>query len=110
MSKHQRVTITSKEYTETQLNLAKGEELCLLLLGLCELEDWKWVQNIYLKYIYDDDHWVATAAITGLGHLARISGQLDKKTVVQSLTALIEIKPALEGKVRNTISDIEMFL
>ncbi|MBQ4880115.1 hypothetical protein J8M21_23160 [Pseudoalteromonas luteoviolacea] len=110
MSKYQRVTPVSKEYAETQLNLVTGEELCLLLLGLCEQENWEWAQSVYLKYIYDDDHWVASAAITGLGHLARISGQLDKETVVKSLTDLIEVKPSLEGKVHDTLNDIEMFL
>ncbi|AUI85886.1 hypothetical protein BS333_05550 [Vibrio azureus] len=110
MSEYQRVTPVTKEAAEIRLNLAKGEELCLLLLALCDLEDWKWVQNVYLKYIYDDDLWVASAAITGIGHLARVSGQLDKKIVVKSLTDLAAVKPNLEGKVCDTISDIDMFL
>ncbi|OOE77141.1 hypothetical protein [Salinivibrio sp. ML290] len=110
MREYQSVIPVTKESAESALSSATGEELCLLLLALCELDDWEWAQDVYLRYIYDEDIWVASAAITGLGHLARVSGQLDKKTVLKNLSDLAKLKPKLEGKVYDTINDIQMFV
>ena len=53
--------------------------------------------SLYLKYVNDEDRWIASAAITGLGHLARTSGQLDKDLVIATLTDL-KVRMDLKGK------------
>lgn len=110
MKKYQSLPSITKENAKVQLELAEGEELCLLLLSLSELDDWKWVQNIFLTYISNDDRWIASAAITGLGHLARNSRNLDKDKVINCLTHITDLDSSLEGKVQDAISDIEMFI
>ena len=66
-------------------------------------------RTVYLEYIHDDDEWVASAAITGLGHLANF-GQLNKNLVIKTLTDLAKVKPELKGKISDAISDIEGFI
>lgn len=110
MSQYQSIPKISKANAERELSMAEGENLCLILLSLSEIDDWKWVQETYLSYISNSDKWVASAAITGLGQLARISGDLDKDRVVESLEQLSRINPSLSGKVQDSISDINMFV
>lgn len=88
---------------------SEGEELTLLLLGLSELDDWEWVQDIYLNFVNDKDIWVASAAIGGLGDLARIHGHIDKKRVVKSLLNLANSREELRGKINDAVDDIDMF-
>lgn len=92
-----------------RLNSSDGEELALLLLGLLELDDWEWVQDIYIKFINNKDIWVASAAIGGLGDLARIHGHIDKERVVKSLTNLANSREELRGKISDAVDDIDMF-
>ena len=110
MNKYESLPSVTRESAEYGLKSAKGEDLCRLLLSLSELPDWEWVQEIYLKYINHDDRWVASAAITGLGHLARNAGKLDKSTVVDCLKEVAEANAGLEGKVQDALSDIDVFL
>ena len=110
MSQYQDLPRVSEKDIETKLELAKGEDLCLLLLAMSELENWRWVQEKYLTYLTHEDKWVASAAITGLGHLARLSGNLDKDKVISSLKKLESERPELIGKIEDSISDIEVFL
>ncbi len=100
----------TKDEAEAKLKVAQGEDLCLLLLSMCELEDWKWVQDIYLLYARDKDNWVASSAITGIGHLARITGDLEKEKVISTLKEVSRINPKLRAKIHDAISDINMFV
>lgn len=95
---------------EAQLKTLQGEELCLFLLSLSEVDNWKLAQDIYLKYINNEDKWIASAAITGLGHVARISKMLEKEMVVQTLKKTLAKRPELEGKINDTLNDILIFL
>ena len=110
MSEYQSIHPVAQKDAEAKLNVVKGEALCSLLLAISELDDVEWVENVYLEYIHDDDQWVSSAAITGLGHLARISGQLNKNLVIKTLTDLAKVKSELKGKISDAISDIEGFI
>ena len=110
MIEYEQLPIITKNEAEKKIKVADRDELCRLLLSICRLEDSKWIQNVYLKYISDEDKWVASAAITGLGHLARISGELEKDKVISALEDILKNKPELEGKINDTINDINVFL
>ena len=109
MSEYHSINLISKLEAKAKLEVLEGEELCLLLLALSDLDDVEWVQSIYLKYVNDEDRWIASASITGLGHLARTSGQLDKDLVIATLTDLKKVRMDLKGKISDAMSDIEMF-
>ncbi|AVF37582.1 hypothetical protein BV494_21875 (plasmid) [Rahnella sikkimica] len=92
-----------------RLHSANSEELTLLLLGLTELDDWPWVQDVYLKFINDKNIWIASAAISGLGDLARIHRQIGKEHVVKALTDLASSRKELIGKIGDALDDIAIF-
>lgn len=108
MMQYEIISAFNKEQAESKLDDTEGEELCLVLLSLYEIEDWQWVQDIYLKYINDKDNWVASAAITGLGHLARVSGKITKGKVI-ALENARQNNPDLNGKIADAISDLNMY-
>lgn len=110
MKKYESLPRTNKEKAAIELETAQGEQLCMLLPGLSEINDWIWAQEQYLRFLRHSDKWVSSAAINGLGHLARLNGTLDKKRVVQELTGLKKDRPDLEGKIADVLSDIDMFV
>ena len=110
MINYQKLPKLTPEETIKKLNSSSGEELCLLLLSLSELDDWLWVQNTYLTFIGHNDKWVASAAITGLGHLARNCGNLEKEKVLTILKNTLTKRPELQGKIEDAISDIDIFI
>lgn len=109
MMQYESIPSITKEDAEKKLQIAEGEELCLLLLSLSELDDWQWVQEKYLLYIAHRDKWVASAAITGLGDMVRIAGNIEKDRVVNLLIDVAKSRQDLEGKIHDAISDINMF-
>ncbi|ELR68834.1 hypothetical protein C900_05780 [Fulvivirga imtechensis AK7] len=72
------------------------------------IDDWKWVQEKLLRYIYHENFWVAKNAITGLGDVARIHGKLDKRRVLEGLEKIENER--LLGVKLSAIDDINMFV
>jgi hypothetical protein len=112
MKSYESIECRTKEEAELALqqnsNISR-DELVTLLLSLYEIEDVKWVQEQYQKYISNEDYWVASAAITGLGHLARISKSVEKDSMIHMLKDLCVERPELESKIEDAISDIDVF-
>lgn len=112
MKNYESIEVVTKEQALAILdnisNISR-DEIVQLLLGLYEIEDKQWVQDLYLKFIINDDFWVSSAAITGLGHLARVNGLPDKSKVVCALNNLCREKSELELKIVDAISDIDTF-
>lgn len=70
--------------------------------------DWRWVQNLCLQLATHSDSNIRRTAITCLGHLARLHGQLDVHLVLPLLQELNN-DPSLEGTVQDTLDDIRIF-
>lgn len=109
MNEYEQIDSVTKTEAEQRLCRADSDELCRLLIAISEIEDWQWVQGIYLKYLYSDDIWGASAAIKGLGDLVRISGCIDKRLVTEALSNLSHNNLFLQGKIEDALSDIEVF-
>jgi hypothetical protein len=73
------------------------------------VEDWRWVEERALQLLQSADVEVRGAAVTALGHLARIHRRLDLERVVPALAALRN-DPALEGRVEDAMDDIRTFI
>lgn len=69
--------------------------------------EWKWSQDVCLQFVDDRRIEVAQVALTCIGHIARIHGQLDKK-VIQKLNSLRK-NSKLGGYAENALSDYEIF-
>ena len=91
MNDYQSIPELTKEQAEQLLNKVEGDDLCLVLLALSTLTDWRWVQSVYLQYIDHVDKWVASSAISGLGDLARCSRMIDRDIVLRSSGEVDEI-------------------
>jgi hypothetical protein len=100
----------SKDEAERLFNILEGSDLCRLLIGISSVEDWKWAQEIFFQYIYHEDIWVAKSSIISLGHLARISGNIDKKRVFKKFKLLKINRPELSGNIEDAINDIKIFV
>jgi hypothetical protein len=92
--------------------LSAGEEpprVSTLLIGSA-LHDPEWhsVQDLCLELLDSDDPTIAATAVTCLGHLARLHGEIDKDRVVPAITALAD-HPVIGKRVPDALDDIEMF-
>jgi hypothetical protein len=80
----------------------------LIALGLHD-EDWKWVQQVCLRFLSHDSESVVSAAILSLGHTARINESIDKELVIQALQTVAG-DPRYAGRVQDVLDDIDMFV
>jgi HEAT repeat protein len=84
-------------------------EVSEALIGLALNEpDWRWVQEVALRYLQGPDEALRMTAATALGHLARLHGTLDLDRVVPALQRLLA-DPATEGRATDALDDISMF-
>jgi len=80
------------------------------LLGLAYYdEDWRWVQDVCLRYLAGEDESLKATAATCLAHLARIHGKIDKEKVIPALRALRN-HPIISGYIDDALGDIDHFL
>ena len=71
--------------------------------------DWKWVQELCLQLLGHKNDDVRRAAITSLGHLARIHSILDLEIVLPRLEVL-RSHPTLGGTIEDALDDIRIFV
>ena len=109
--KHDKIPTITKSQADNVFSTGSRDEICRALLGIYELGDehWEWVQATYLQFLKHEDEWVACAATTGLGHLARVSRRIDHEMVVPALKQISERSLRMKGKVSDALEDIAMF-
>lgn len=73
-------------------------------------EDPRWIQDRCLRLIADRDGMLRQLAVTCLGHLARIHGDLDLDRVVPVLEALVREPEGIGGTAADTLEDIRIFV
>lgn len=69
--------------------------------------DWRAVQELCLELL-NGDPTVAATAVTCLGHLARLHGEIDKERVIPALRAVAD-HPVIGKRVPDALDDIDMF-
>jgi len=105
---YEEFSYSNKLEVERLLVSSKDNRIKALIGMINGIDDWKWVQDKILKFIHDDDFWVAKNAITGLGDIARIHGKLEKDMVYKELSKLQNEQ--LFAVRDEAIDDIKMFL
>lgn len=91
------------------LRSGNGQAIAEALVGLAyHWPDWQRVQDICLSLLDHPDSGVRAIAVTCLGHVARIHGELDTARVLPQLRALLQ-DPDLSGRAEDAIEDIESF-
>ena len=71
--------------------------------------DWRYVQDLCLKYLQHTDPYVRRIAVICLGHLATFHGQLDEDKVRAALADLKDDK-AMAGAVDDALDDLDQGL
>lgn len=92
-----------------ELSSGNSKRICQSLLALVLHEnDYDWLLELCVKHLEHEDCDVQAVAIQSLGHLARLYGKMDKKTVTPMLEKLKKIDK-LSGIIEDTFDDISMF-
>lgn len=106
---YEKIEPISRGEAEMALQGVDPEKTVLALLSLAHYDlDWQWVQERCLNSLGSSLPDVRMAAITCLGHLARIHRQIDRDRVLPALNHL-RSNPDLVGKIDDAIEDIELF-
>lgn len=71
--------------------------------------DWRVAEQHALRHLTHRDVWVRRNAATALGHVARLSRDLDVALVVPALKALLS-DPEVGGFAEDALGDIEVFM
>ena len=72
--------------------------------------DWRWVQELCLRFMHHADRGIRSNAVICLGHVARIHKTLDVDVVLPQLAALKAEDPAIAPWVEDAVEDIRFFL
>lgn len=99
----------SLEEAVKKLTSSTIDEQISILIGLAELNEVERIQAIYLNYLDHENDWIASAAILGLGHLARIHRNIDKNIVINELRTTGNKRPLLQGTIQDALDDINQF-
>ena len=86
------------------------EKCRILLSALSDIEDWRWLQELYLKYALDQNDSIAGLSITCIGHIARIYQNIDLPRVHKVFQHISETRPNLKGRIMDSLDDISAFI
>jgi hypothetical protein len=107
--KYREVLPISRGDAEDAFAKDQPESVIHALLSLAYHDpDWRWVQSFCVKYARHEDLWVRRTAVTCLGHLARIHGEVDEDIILPLLEDLSS-QSELSGWVNDALDDIRMF-
>lgn len=97
---------------ELERLLESGNEAAIVdaLLSAASYDsNWRWAQNMCLRFLDHASRDVRWNAVTGLGHVARIRRKLDREIVVPRLQALRSDRD-IRANVEDALDDINIFV
>lgn len=107
--KYEKIKTINKEQFLKAISVSPTAELPKLLLGIQNIDDILFLQNIYLKYMYHNDFYTAKTAINGLAIIVKNNQGLDIKNILVELERLKSKVSSLENIITDTINDIHNF-
>jgi hypothetical protein len=106
------VEITPLARSEAEVILEDGppEMISMALLRLAYHEpDWKWVQDLCIRFSQHTDSWVRKNCLICFSHLVRIHGKLEMEKVQPVLDRAFA-DPETRGYAEDVIDDLKAFL
>lgn len=99
----------SREDAEARLNSMNPDVLAstLISIGLHD-DDWKWGQQLAVKFFSHQNESVVSAAILSLAHSVRVNKAVDKTLAIPALHKLA-VDSRFIGKVQDALDDISAF-
>ena len=108
--KYERLAPISLEEVETALAGSSPIEAATAILRMAMHDsDHVWAERKCLSALMDQREEVRAAAITALGHLARIHRELSKEIVVPALEKIKQNDSRLAGFAEDALEDIAIF-
>ena len=110
--KYKKIAPVTKEKAESILASDSSiDQVKEALLGaaLNEKNDWKWLQDLCIKYSKHSDKSVQGAAILCFGHIARVHGHLEKDVVLPIIHNAQKDKET-SSRANDALDDINVFL
>ena len=99
----------AKEAAEAILLKGNSSEMCSALMSIALYEkDLSQAQDLVFPNFLSTNKDIAQAAITSVGHLARLHGQIDLDRLNFLLERMI-YKAELSGNIEDMFNDIEVF-
>ncbi len=100
----------SREDTERALASGGADVVCrALVTSALHDDDWRWVQEQCRRLARDPRAQVRGCAVTSIGHLARLHGELDLDVILPLLEELVH-DPEIGGRAEDALGDIRMFV
>jgi hypothetical protein len=92
------------------LDSVDGAAVCEAILSVALHDpDAAWLTDRALRLVDSPDFGVRAAAVTAVGHLARIHRAIDEERVVPALCRLSN-EPEIAGRVEDALDDIAVFV
>ncbi len=102
------IPISKKDAEKAALSKS-ASLICNALISISLYErDFLWAQDFVFKQIGSENDDVTSAAITGVGHLARIHRKIDVDKFVLEVQSLSK-NVKFAGLIEDVLDDIEMF-
>jgi hypothetical protein len=99
----------TRERFQQLLMQGNARQSAQALIGLVFSDpDWKWLQDLCLSLVEYVEPDVRAAAVTSLGHIARIHGRIERSLVEPRLRQLLD-DPFLAGRAQDALDDIASF-
>lgn len=107
--KHHSIEPISRSEAEDKFQNGTKEDVRETLLSVTFHDpNREWVEGYCVQLLNSEDENTRAIAITCLGHLARIHGELDTNLVIPILTSLLS-DPFLGGYASDALDDIKIF-
>lgn len=91
------------------LSAGSADRISEAIIGLVLTDpDLFWLQDQCMGLLHHEDYRVRGAALTSLGHLARIHGQIDRAKVEPVVRTFLE-DPVLAGRAEDALDDFDVF-
>lgn len=100
----------SRKHAAIALSGGSSENIASTLISLSYHDpNWRWVQELCIRYLNGDNKNLQAVAATCLGHLARIHREIDLESIIPLLNAL-ENDSDIGGVIHDALVDINWYL
>jgi hypothetical protein len=90
--------------------LNKNQNVVEVIIGAINgIDDQKWLEELCIKYLFNEDFEIARTALYGIGHIARMYGTLLNKGLIEK--QFVKIKDEkLNHVLQDVKDDLDIFL
>lgn len=101
--------IEDKNEVEKILKNNNANDIISAIIGAVNgIDDWEWLQDICIRYMYNDNYWLASTSIMGISDIARIHRKIDMEKIEESFKNIKNER--LKPIIKMVEEDLKLFL